>query len=363
MEKLIESKYQEAFENKIPIAKEWLYDFMIFFKYHECSEQQLETLLNKLLSKENLKKMQKGDFLGDNISKKNEKAFFQYLERINDRLTPEYINQGIDYALTNINENNNLIDSFIKYIVATNFQDLNIKSTISNMEEIGDEGKMNCCLGDFLLCRVETTLWDEQTIAFDNLFTRKNLTGTKVGSVLFKEMMKEVNENFPGKDLFAGTVMQTNTDGLRFYERMGGEFFNPDKPDEIISNREIDNTNKENICVIYRQDKLKELSEIPTEPPYIEISQRETQEKANNFAEKIKALFNQIKQLFQKEQPKALPEATKIVEKSPEQKEVDRQKLINEIRGTSKGQTYTYDNTRDNSYIHELNNSKDEIGR
>ena len=79
--------------------------------------------------------------------------------------------------------------------------------------------------------------------------------------------------------------------------------------------------------------------------------------------DKIKAIFNQIKQAFQKEQPKALPEPTVIHTKTLEQVEADRQKLIDEIRGVNTGQTYTYDYTRDNSHIHELNNSKDEKGR
>jgi len=364
MEEVIESKYQEAFENRLPIDKDWLYDFMNFFQEHGCSEKQLELLSESLLNRENLENMREGEFRGDNISKKNEKAFFEYLDSIEDKLTPEYINQGVDYALNNTKEKNNLIDSFIKYIVATNFQDLHTKSTISNMQEVGDEEKITCCLGDFEVCKAETMLMDDNTIEFDHLYTRTNLTGTKVGSVLFKDMMKEVHENFPGKDLFAWRVLKSNIGGINFYERMGGEFFEAENPDEIIPTSEIDNSLEGEICVIYKEDRLKELSEVPTEPPRIDIPQRDTQEKANSsLSDKIKAIFNQIKQAFQKEQPKALPEATVVQQKTPEQVEAERQKLIDEIYGVSMGQTYTYDYTRDNSHIHELNNSKDEKGR
>ena len=181
--------------------------------------------------------------------------------------------------------------------------------------------------------------------------------------MLFKDMMKEVHENFPGKDLFAWRVLKSNIGGINFYERMGGEFFEAENPDEIIPTNEIDHSLEREICVIYRADKLKELSEVPTEPPHIEIPQVEKQDKTNGFIEKIKALFNQIKQNFEKEQPKALPEPIEVNKKTPEQVEADRQKLIDEIRGTSVGQTYTYDNARDNSHIYELNNSKDEKGR
>ena len=101
------------------------------------------------------------------------------------------------------------------------------------------------------------------------MHTRKNITGVKLGSIIFQKLFSEVHKYFPDKDLIATRVRKKNVDAQRFYKRMGGNFF------DLVSRKflapsEIDTTVKGQIGVFYDKDDLLELSQREIPRPKLE---------------------------------------------------------------------------------------------
>ena len=119
---------------------------------------------------------------------------------------------------------------------------------------------VSCCLGDFalstMLCEAES-----DKIYFDELHTRKNLTGTKIGAVLFKGLFKKIHHEFPDRDLYTLRLKKDNEGAKRFYERMGGTVY--------------DYGNESQFGVVYKKENLKELSEKDVAPPTLYPSRKE----------------------------------------------------------------------------------------
>lgn len=258
----IKAKHAEVFgasRHLVPIT--WLENFVEFLTAHNVNEEQTKELIERLLSKENLSNMAKSDFKVSPFIN-NERDFFNYLSSIESELTPEYCEAAYEYVLKN-SENGNVIDSFIKYLVITRFDDITVQSNVSELKVRPDrESYIYCCLGDFKICRVNAYINDENyqgNIIFDELHTRRNLTGVKVGSILFQTLFSEVHKHFPDRDLMADRVMKRNVGGIRFYERMGGKFFDL-KTGKTVNSSQIDNTSAGNIGVCYKKEDLLELS-------------------------------------------------------------------------------------------------------
>lgn len=270
MKEYIYSKYKETFRGISRFSITWLENFVDFLINHNVNEEQTKEIIQKLLGPENLENMAKSDF---NIAPfiYNERDFFSYLASIEDELTPEYCEQAYDYILKHASEGN-VIDSFIKYLVITRFDDIQVKSDVAKLKENPDgEYMICCCLGDFKICRVSVSIdnANANNIFFDELHTRRNLTGAKVGSVLFQTLFSEIHEHFPNNDLVTRRVRKRNVGGQRFYERMGGTFFDVSTGD-VISPSEVDTSAIGNIGVYYDKEDLLELSQREITRPTLE---------------------------------------------------------------------------------------------
>ena len=250
--------YKSAFGIYKPISFNWLYDFYDFLEQSGCPRKQLAVVINKLLAKENLNSMTEGEFLRDSVSEKNEKSFFAYLGSIKEKLTPEYLSLALEDAIKN-SQDINLIDAFIRYIVASNQADLNFKANNIEAWAANRAGRIYCSIGDFPLCKIGIIkVVDEDSILFDEFYTRKNLTGLGLGTLLFTEFLKEMNRCFPDKNVFAGTVLQSNTRAINFYAKMGGEFYLPESDKPILLS-DIDSSVKENIAVVFSKEKIAKM--------------------------------------------------------------------------------------------------------
>lgn len=273
----IDKKYKEFFNSDYSpkISKEWFYDFCFMLKSQGYSDERIDIILENMMSQSCLENMsQSGMIRSFGISPKdveNEKAFFEYIRDRLKRVKPEYLEDGLKYAEKEMHTNGNFIDSFIKYVVITNFSDLRVESDIKQMRQSEDEGQMYCMLGKFQLCRILCEL-RERGICFDELHTRKNLTSTKIGSVMFRHLMKEIHEHFPDKDLYADRVRKDNDGGIKFYKKMGGELF--------------DYGSETQCGVIFRKEKMQELSEVPTVAPTLK------QEEKNSFIDSLRVQVN-----------------------------------------------------------------------
>jgi len=291
---------ENKYGGKGELQTKWAGEFVEYFEKHNVSQTEIKRIQDILLSDLNLGNMfNKGSFYFMNENASNSsggmKAFFSYLNSIEDRITPEYLKEAIDFVTSNLDENCNVIDAFIKYIVVTNFDDLNFNSTFSNLNNIGDEGKIVCTLGDFQLSKVDVGIFDENYIYFDFLETRPNLKNSSIGSVLLKKLATEVYNAFPNKNLVAFSVLRHNIGGIRFYEKNGGKFFELTNVDELLTSKEIDYTlDEREIGVIFDRQVLKKLSEKRIDAPKIENGKI----KKNNIDEQIelpKFIDNSIK--------------------------------------------------------------------
>ena len=266
IKEIIDKKYIEFFKSErlIKVTKKWFYDFCDILIKQGYSLKEIENIINDMMSEQSLENMSKPGMV-QNFSSvqeylENEKAFFEYLKEKLEESNPEYLEKGLKYAKQETNNAGNFIDAFIKYIVITNFEELSLKSTIPEMSKENSTGTMKCCLGNFKLSKVDCEM-EEDKIYFDELHTRRNLTGTKIGTILFRGLMKEIHDHFPNKDLYANRVRKVNEGAIRFYKRMGGEIF--------------DYGNETQYGVIYRKEKMEELSKEPIIPPTLELTERE----------------------------------------------------------------------------------------
>ena len=283
LKKYIDYRCEQAFGKIKRINVNWLYGFSDFLIKHNVDEKLTRETIEMMLSKENLENMSSAyeNFNDTYYYKGNEKNFFNYLELIDSELTPEYFEEALNYVRYNCKESN-VIDAFTKYLVVTRFKDVMVDSNIEKMKQDPSEIYTSyCCLGDFKLCRVNTEVWNEETIFFDELHTRKNLTGTKIGSVLLKKVLGDIHKIFPEKDVWSCRVLKTNVGAQRFYERMGGEF-TESATGEIVSMESIDSTKKgENIGVIFKKEKLEKISNMEIEKPTLNKDLKTTNDKKN----------------------------------------------------------------------------------
>ena len=117
-----------------------------------------------------------------------------------------------------------------------------------------------CCLGNFdlgtMLCEAET-----DKVYFDEVHTRKNLTGTKIGEVMFRKLFKMIHDDFPNKDLYTLRLLKKNEGAKRFYERMGGIVY--------------DYGSESDFGVVYKKEDLEELSKKIIIPPSLYSTQKE----------------------------------------------------------------------------------------
>lgn len=266
--KLIDERYNDFFgeDNDDPVYKAWFYDFAEFLKRSTLSDKQIEETIKVMMDDRTLNNMDDMDMSDENFFElKKEKDFFQYLESIFAKITPQYVLDGIEFAKQNLQVNSNFIDSFIKYIVITNFQDIHVDSDIPKLKEKSKGGRVLCRLGEFVLAdlmvREKKDNKGEKNIQFDDVSTRMNLRNTKIGALLFRRLQRDVAHYFPGYNLYADTVYQENYGGIRFYKSMGAQ----------ILNIEDDGYNSDYYYIaLFPADELQELSEIPVEPPQLE---------------------------------------------------------------------------------------------
>ena len=258
--RLIDIKYVSFFgtDSNYGVAKQWFYDFAEFLNLSGLSEEQIKATVSTMMESKSLDNMQdynktEFQFSIDSRTLKEEKNFFEYLKDILSKITPQYVLAGIEFAKQDSQDDGNFMDSFIKYIVITNFQDLHVDSEIPDMQ-IGERGTLLCKLGEFKLARLMVQGLNNH-VKFDEVLTRHNLERVGIGTLLFRKLQGEVAMYFPGKDLIATNVLKDNQGAQRFYESMGAKLRPSGEPNRVTA--------------IFPAGRLQELSEIPLEFPQL----------------------------------------------------------------------------------------------
>lgn len=147
--------------------------------------------------------------------------FINYLKTKTEEYGIDYIKKAIKYSLTFKEENSNIIDCFIKFIVVTNFDEIELVDNIFPGQK--DEMYINAYLGGLELSHCRQMEYNEEKNYVDCFWfhNRRGLTRTKIGSLMMVELFKKIQENFPGASVFSGNVRRLNTSALEFYNKIG----------------------------------------------------------------------------------------------------------------------------------------------
>ena len=217
-------------------------------------------------------------FTRDKIKECN--SFFEYLNTLQEGKEKEYFETGINYALTS-DSDIGFLDNFLRFIVITNYGDINIVDDLDknyllkNMNDFGaDRGSYRAYLGGFLLCDLSQFTTHQQEdgekyLDFYNFHSRKNMTRTKVGTLLIKGFLNKMISDEILNEFSLGSVwvMKNNSQGKKFYEKLGFKFLGPDG--EIVDYHYYDD------CIEVKREDYPELSDIE----FYELSQ----EMGSNF--------------------------------------------------------------------------------
>lgn len=289
----------EQITNNNGISKDininWFNSFYNLFANKGVSSEQVSELMNLLLSKENINNMNTHfmQFSNGSLNQYNASSylhFFDYLSSIDTKIDNKYLETGIKYILENINNDTNVIDLFIKYVVVTNFDDVRYVSNLSNnVYKIENNSETNLSgstmginpisikLGNFELAHIgDISFTDNNEIMIDQVYTRKNLTGTKLGSLMFENLFGELSSIFPGRNVCVAPIKYDNFKAMKFYETQGGQLYQWGFNDYVpVSFSEYDvskNLGQDSLIAVYYSDFLKELSTKPVEKPVIRLS-------------------------------------------------------------------------------------------
>lgn len=190
--------------------------------------------------------------------------FMNYLNSILNNKGEEYFKIAIEYSLAN--SDMSFIDNFIRFVVITNYNDIEIvdnidaESLIKNINDYdAEQGWMRAYLGGFLLCDLsQFSLHQDETgskyLDFYNFHSRKNLTRTKVGTLLIKKILEKMLNDSLLCDCSLGSawVMKNNVIGKKFYEKLGFKFLGPSG--EIVDYNYYDD------CIKVKREDYPDLS-------------------------------------------------------------------------------------------------------
>lgn len=272
-------------------------------RVRECLESQKELVKNGMVALitfgTHTFKKRYIDILSDECT-----LFMNYLNSILNSKGEEYYKLAIEYSLSN--NNMSFIDNLIRFIVITNYNDIevidniNVKSLMENINDFNSsQGSIRAYLGGFLLCDLSSfTLYKDSDgnkyLDFYNFHSRKNLTRTRVGTLLMRNLLdKMLNDSLLCDcSLVSHWVMKSNTLGKKFYKKIGFKFLGPSGEvvdynyyDEFIKVKREDYPNlseKEfyalrkrmhgNFCIIIPSQEKQMLLNKEFSYPYIEFN-------------------------------------------------------------------------------------------
>ena len=183
----------------------------------------------------------------------------------------EYVENGLEYANENAGQNGNPLDSFIKYIAITNFQNIECQESFNSLN--GSIERYQCDLDGYALGKVTLEYPEEENedIEPDMLKIRNGLEGIRLGQVLLKYLICKVHKDNPDKSLVSHTVMKQNFPAIKLYERMGGVFYDDDN--NVIENptEMQDNDFSTEYCTVrFENTNFFLVENMVIEPPEIE---------------------------------------------------------------------------------------------
>ena len=217
----------------------------------------------KLIQEENINKMIDNEIYNDKKGCKtdNINIFFTFLEELKNKHDTNYFKEALKYVLSD--NKSTVIDKFIKYIVVTNYNDINVN--INFDDEVGF-GEVSAFLYGLKLGTLVIEDHGTNGFLFDWFHVRKDLNNTKIGTLIMNELIKYILHNYKDSSLYAETVSKGNLSGISFYKKYGFKDSNGKELEYIPSSKEI-------ISIIITANRMKEVySNNKDKIPNIEIT-------------------------------------------------------------------------------------------
>lgn len=266
----IDGRLDELGELATGVNTDWVYDFANFLQVESIPDEAIKTVLNKILEPKNIENMKNAEFLTEKPRKKQMRSFVRYLFDLKKENKTDYILKGIQYAIDNTSETGNFFDSFIRYCAITNYSDIQIVSTIPELNESND-AYVGAFLGGLELCHNKNIAISEETgnVQFEWFHTRDNMQGLKLGKQVLIKLIKDVAEYHKGRDVSAENVQKRNTGALRFYVANGGQIYDLESRD-IIDISQVNPEEKGNVGVFYDKSRFAKIIAQKIVPPELD---------------------------------------------------------------------------------------------
>lgn len=246
-----------------------------------------ETIKSMLESNQNISNMLDYSIseLNDFQGVKQIEPFLSYLNFLEEKREKNYFEIALKYALA-FEDNTTYIDKFIRFIVVTNFYDIELLDTV-NLDDVElnpEIGGITAWIGGLRVSRLGLIAKDsgDDFIYFSDFHNRKGLLGTKLGSKMMVYLIDKIknNEKYKNCGLYANCVSGANESGKGFYRTFGFEAFDPieqkvfeyDDADPTLDPKEQKNNGKANFLAVIFPEKMDEcMAQNEGKIPYIEI--------------------------------------------------------------------------------------------
>lgn len=206
------------------------------------TETEKQYINEQLYSEESVSKMKSSNYLPDQQSIIQFDSFIQYLHTKSSKLGIDYIRDAIRYALTYKDHNTNFLDQFIKFILVTNFDEIEVYDNIDLVNK--DSMWISAYIGGLEVSHNRNVTYhpEENIVECEWFHNRKGLQRTKLGSLIMCNFFKLVLEKFPSASIRSNNVKRDNLSAIAFYKKIGFRVIdeNPESPNisiEIESDR------------------------------------------------------------------------------------------------------------------------------
>lgn len=206
--------------------------FSEFINSLPLAENEKKFINQQLYSEDSVSRMKSKNYLPDQRSIDQFNEFMKYLYRKSEELGIDYIKDAIKYACMYINDNNDFLNQFIKFVVITNFDEIELLDNIDS----SNKGPMSifAYLGGLEISHNTNVDYNEEKkeVECEWFHNRAGLQRTKIGSLMMCEFFKKVVSNFPGASITSYNVRRDNESALAFYRKIGFKVvdYNPESP-------------------------------------------------------------------------------------------------------------------------------------
>lgn len=188
----------------------------------------------------------------------------------------QFFENALNYVTSKfeeIKEKGNIIDYFLNYVVAHEYDAIQhgIWEDSNTAYEFYESTLYGYPLGVMILDMFEMSDGKE-FYSPESLYVRKNLQRLSVGAFLLQKLMKDMYEKHPDESLVSPTVMMSNVNALKLYNRFGATVYvNGNEVEDPING--MDHSRKENCLVVFFPDAIEKNAKRTIDKPIERINQ------------------------------------------------------------------------------------------